>query len=293
MVYRCIALFFLLSLEGTVSVLAISPFALKDIKPAAVETVRAREPGILDEFLVRAGDEVKPGQLLGKLDNDKQSYAFNTAKLKADNKGTIEVAEGEIEEKSATVTDLAERVRRRTATEAQLNAAKGRERAARGKLEQAKLSRDLAKMDAEMAEKALERRFFRAPIAGTVIEITKQRGEKAADGEIVFTVADLTELSASIPLSKEMAGGLGPNSTFLVRQPGTNITRVARIQSISAMPHASKGEQVAKVVFQNPDTTQSLARPFELLLPDGMETVPWAKPPPKPAAEAKPAPAKK
>ncbi len=133
---------------------------------------------MLDSVGVAIGDEVTPNQILAKLDHDKQLHTYNMAKLKADNKGQLEIAEGDLMEKTAGLYEMRERFRRRQVSQNQVQQSEGQAKASRGRLEQAKMFNELAKLELLQAEKALEKRFFRTTIKGTVIDVARTKGEK-------------------------------------------------------------------------------------------------------------------
>ena len=241
------------------SISAQNPFALKDIQPSTINSIRAKESGVVFSVEISLGDEVNPGQILARLDHERQLHTYNTAKVRAENRSGIDIAEGDLMEKSANLTEMQNRFRRRQVSEAQVKQAEGQQKSSQGKYDQAKMFAELAKLEFELAERMLEKRFMRASIKGTVIEIAKAQGEKAAEGDIVITVADLSELSAGIPMSSESAAALSPNASMPVRLAGSNITRIARVQSITALPKGAKGEQMVRIVFDNPNPGWSKA----------------------------------
>lgn len=282
---------------ATVPVFAQSFVPLKEVQPATMDTLRAKEAGVLDSVDVAVGDQVTPNQILAKLDHDKQLHIYNTAKLKAENKGQLEIAEGDLMEKSAGLTEMRERFRRRQVSQNQVQQSEGQTKASKGKLEQAKMFAELAQLELLQAEKALEKRFFRSTIQGTVIDVAKVKGEKAADGELVVTVADLSELSSNIPMTAESAASLGSTTSLPVRIPGTNITRIARVDSVVPIRGSKSGEQMVRIVFGNPTPHKFVKnQACEILFPQGVKALSIAKEAPpaaKPDATKKPTPAAK
>jgi len=277
-------------------VFAQNLFTLKEVQPSTVESLRAKEAGVLDSIEVAIGDEVTPNQILARLDHDRQLHAYNTTKLKSENKGQLEIAEGDLMEKSAGLEEMRDRFRRRQVSQNQVQQSEGQAKTSRGKLEQAKMFVELAKLEFLQAEKNLEKRFFRATIRGTVIDIARVKGQKAAEGDVVVTVADLSELASSIPMSKESAAALSTNTSMPVRIPGLNATRIARVESISDIKGSKSGEQMVRLVFSNPTPHQMIKDQIcEVLLPEGVKALNLAKeaPPAKPGATKKPTPAAK
>lgn len=281
----------------TPSVFAQNLFAAKEVQPSTMETLRAKENGVLDSVEVAIGDDVTPNQILARLDHDKQLHAYNMAKLKAENRGALEIAEGDLMEKTAGLSEMRERFRRRQVSQNQVQQSEGQAKSSKGKLEQAKLFVELAKLEFLQTEKALEKRFFRTTIKGTVIDIARVKGEKAGEGDLVVTVADLSEMSTNIPMTRESAAALSTNTSMPIRIPGLNATRVGRVESISDIKGSKNGEQMVRVVFSNPTPHQVLKNQVcEILLPEGVKALNLAKEAPpaaKPDAAKKPTPAAK
>jgi len=254
--------------------------ALDTIKPQTVETQTSRDSGFMDIVDAKIGDEVVAGQLLMKLDHERQLHAYNVAKLRAENRSGIEIAEGELREKYAVLNDVKLRYRKRQASDGQLEQANAQAQVANGKLSQAKMSLELSKLEFELAEKLLENRYIRSPINGTIIDMAKRRGDKVNQGDIVVTVADMTAVSAELPITAESAKALAVGDTFPVRLAGSQIVRNARVEAISPLEHSQSGEKVVRVVFENMRPQDALSQlKIEALLPEGLKSVVRPKPP--------------
>jgi multidrug efflux pump subunit AcrA (membrane-fusion protein) len=259
---------------------AQSGHVLDALQPQNVDTQTARDSGFLDIVDAKVGDTVVAGQLLMKLDHERQLHAYNVAKIRSENQSGIEIAEGELREKYAILEDVKERHRKRQASDGQLEQAQAQAQVAKGKLSQAKMGLELAKLEFELAEKLLENRYIRSPINGTIMDISKRRGDKVNQGDLIVTVADMTTVAGEIPVTMESAQSLAVGSTFPVRLAGSQIVRNARVESISPLPHAKSGEKVVKVVFENMRPQDALLNlKIEALLPEHLKTVERPKPP--------------
>jgi macrolide-specific efflux system membrane fusion protein len=277
---RCWALLFPAFLAPLAVVWGQSPFSLLDVKPHLIQMHRARESGLLDSVEVKLGDKVKPGQVLARLEHDRQLHAYNVAKARAENLGSVMIAEGELQEKTAIFEDINMKFRRRQATAAQVAQSQGQMKAAHGRLEVARMNAELAKLELRLAEKMLERRFIRCGMDGTVIEIARAPGDRVGEGDVVVTVADLNWMTAFIPLTKESAAALTENATFPVRVAGGTATRIAQVIDVKPMPNGTKGEQLVQVAFANSDPLSLVPRAYEVLLPQNLKIAPMAKPSP-------------
>ena len=260
---------------------------LQVVEPSAVSVVTSREPGFLEALEVSLGDRVQEGRLLAKLDHERQLHAFLTAKVRAEDRSGIQIAEGELREKNANLSDVQNRHRRRQAEDEDVEKAMGQVQVARGKLEQARVNMELDKLALELAEQLLENRHIRAPIAGTVVNISIPKGGRVNPGDPVVTIADMENLTTSIPISKDSLGRVAVGSSIPVRMPGSEILHYAQIESIDPIEGAPDGQHAMKLIFKNMSPKTPLAAlALEAVLPEGVKTAPVEKPKP-PATKAK------
>jgi multidrug efflux pump subunit AcrA (membrane-fusion protein) len=266
-------------------------FALTDVKPQLVQMHRTKEAGLLDTVEVKLGDKVTEGQMLVRLEHDRQLHTYYVAKAKAENQGSVTAAEGELQEKNAALEEMNMKYRRRQVSAAQVSQVQGQVKAAQGRLEIARMNAELAELELRLAEKLLERRFVRCALKGTVVEISRAPGDRAGEGDIVVTVADLNWMTALIPMTKESAAALAENAAFPLRLAGSSVTRVAQVIGMTPMQHGTKGEQMVQVAFANADPFSLVSqKAYEILLPQNLKTAPIAKQvpaPPKPPETVK------
>lgn len=257
---------------------------LTDVKPHTIQMHRAQEAGLLETLAVKPGDRVEEGQVLARLEHERQLHAYNVAKVKADNQGGLMVAQGELQEKTAAFEEMQARYRKRQVSAAQVSKSQGEAKAAGGRYELARMNDELADLELALAEKMLERRFIRCRMKGTVLEVAKAPGDRVAEGDVVVTVADLNWITAVIPVTRESAAALA-NSAFLpIRFAGSTATRAAQIVGVTPMPNGSKGEQMVRLAFMNPDPLALLdPKAFQVVLPGNIQTAPIAKPPAVPS----------
>jgi len=263
-------------------------FALGNVQPEAVKTVLAREAGIVETLETALGARVTKGQILMKLDHERQLNAYLAAKLRSENQSGIEIAEGELREKNASLNETLEKFRRRQVNENHVEQAQGQAQVARAKLTQARMMLEMTKLEYALAEKLLENRYVRSPIDGTVIEITKPDGTRVGAGDPVMTVANLDELSTDIPVTKDSLASLAVGSSIPVRIAGSDTLRQGRIAAITPVEGAKNGEHTVRLVFENMrPTTPIAALALEAILPPSVRPAP-----PAPKKEEKPAPKK-
>lgn len=264
-------------------VCAQSPFALKKVEPAAVETVTSKDSGLLETVDVALGDKVAADQVLMKLDHERQLHAYLTAKLRAENRAGIEIAEGGLRDKNASLTQIQNLFRRRQVTEEDVEKAQAQAQIARGQLTQARMQLELSKLEFALAEKLLENRSIRAPMDGTVVEIAKPRGARVNQGDPVLTIADMDNLASEVVVTKDSLNQLSVGSSIPVRLAGSESLRYARIAAINPAEHAKNGEHTVRLVFENlKPGTPLAALPVEALLPPEVEPAQIEPPPTAP-----------
>lgn len=263
--------------------------SVKNPKPSVIDFGYCFESGQVESWEAGIGENVKKGQLIVKFDHARQLHAYETAKLKANSDAQIESVLGELKQKEAQLADSQIRFRRRQITEEQMRMSEGEAEITRGKLKQARLNKQLAALDLELAEKMLEMRYIRSPINGTVMKIERRPGQRAAAGDVVVTVADLSNVEAEVPLSGHILGRLKEGDSIPIRLAGGEFTRLAQVVAVNPLAGAKNGEKMVKIAFANSSPETALAsQSYELLMPEGTKLAPVTKAaPPPPKADGK------
>lgn len=236
--------------------LCAEPLLLPQTSPSAVLSLRARDAGILDEILIEKGDKVYKDQVLTRLDHYRQSYALEVTKRRLENRKGVTMAEADLREKEAILEEAKGKYKRRQISDAQMVGAITQWELAKCRLELAQEALEQVKLDLDVANRALDDRCVKTPIDGKVMDILKTSGERIAVGDVVVTVGDFSRLKAEVTLSKEAAAKLVAGGLMAVKTSPTGRQVEARIESIAAVPNSAKGEQLVKLVFDNPDEPQ-------------------------------------
>lgn len=177
------------------------------VQPATTVKISSSLSGDLVVLSVKMGDRVTKGQLLGRIDprrfeaNAKQANAAHNA-TKADIAvAQVEVGRLELEEKRVQglvdkgLASKAEQER----TKAELAAAVARTVALKDRSVQAAAAQDEAKED-------LEKTNLRSPIDGTVIELSREVGERVRGSDfnedVVMTLAALSSMEVKLEVGE-------------------------------------------------------------------------------------------
>ena len=173
--------------------------------------------GVIAEFLVRAGDKVKKGQVLARLDDGDAKLMFLEARSKVTEAepNRLALTEAMIASRQATAEyDRAKElaVEIPDAEIAKLRNSKERAellvQAAQIELDIAKSRYEVLRSALELAENNLARRTFRAPIEGVVLDISRQAGEHIETGKPICRIIDLSRLRAEAYVKGHQAKGL-------------------------------------------------------------------------------------
>jgi RND family efflux transporter MFP subunit len=157
-------------------------------------TLVAATSTVLQDVYVRAGDRVKSGQVLGRVqDHDARAdVELWTAEANSDVDLRAETAKYSHEQVKLRRADAL--MRRNLLSQEDFGLAKLEAEIAGLKVEQAKHARRMAQIRLRQAESQLRAREFVNPHDGIVVEVLKNQGEMIASHEPVFRVVDVGRL---------------------------------------------------------------------------------------------------
>lgn len=162
-------------------------------------TVMSPAAGTLTELLVRPGDQVSAGAVIGRLDDDAERIALERARLA-------------LEDAQAALARTQELASANAATAVQLNTAQ--------------LAADNARLELQNAELALRRRAIVSPIAGTVGLFEVSTGNAVTAQSTVTTIQDTSHILVSFWVPERYASAVAPGmpvSAAAVALPGETI----------------------------------------------------------------------
>jgi HlyD family secretion protein len=177
------------------------------IRPERQVQVAADVGGYIRQLSVKEGDSVQAGQLLAQI--DPEIYAARVLEGQAAEKtaqaqltlagATLERVRGEVERvRGLFAKDLTSRSALEKA-QADLAIAEAQVEGARGQLLQAQAALDRARKD-------LKKCTITSPLAGTVVALNKEAGERASGGDfredILMTVADLSSMEVNVEVGE-------------------------------------------------------------------------------------------
>lgn len=237
----------------------------------SAEKVRSPVQGVMFAVFVKPGDAVRKGQLLGHLELDATKLQLDLAKQAFDSKSDIEAAEGHAEAWRVSREETEEAVRRRKMEESRLNWAIAMEKRYRGTYE---MQLDLEKtqeIQYEYWKSQYEKRFFRAPMDGTVTEVIVDVGKPVAIAAHVFTINNNNSYLLPVTIPAQIAESAVPNKSIPVRSTVGKAVSHAVVDSVTDDP-SSPGKKIVQLLIKADDFPPAL-RPklkgmkFDVLMP--------------------------
>lgn len=172
--------------------------------------------GVVDQVLVRAGDQVKEGAPLFRLDTRQLHAAL------ADSNAAIDVARSGVGVAEAVLADSREQLDlvlavrdKRAISEDDLQRREHAAATAQARVVQARAAVTAAEAERERVRVEIERSEVRAPIAGTILKVDVRPGEFAAAGalaEPLIIIGNLQPLFVRVDVDEHEAARVKPNA---------------------------------------------------------------------------------
>lgn len=224
------------------------------IKPREIVQLGSTADGVLIERPVTRGDIVEAGQVVARLDDQKERLAVGLARL---------AAERDIEVRSrAAATNFREAESERIASLAsrKLTAQIEAERAALEQelallaLDAARMDRKVAQEELRLAEDALERRTIRSSVAGIVTATTAAPGDYINAQSTILTLAKLDILNVEVFLPTRYFGVPveGARATVVPQDP-IGGSYEATIETVDRVFDAASGTFGVRLTIPNED----------------------------------------
>ena len=229
----------------TVATARLENLAGKIEASAALEAARRVAPGskILGRVFavpVRAGDAVKAGQVLARLESRDLEAAVAQARA------ALAMAEAQARSAAAMARRMRDLAGRGSATAKNLeDAVAGEEIANAGVL--------AAQANLEAAQVMLSYAVVSSPLAGYVVERRIEAGDMAAPGQPLFVIEDLTQLEAVAAIPESEVAGLAPGMPAEVRVDALGRTYPSQLLRLVPAGNQQSRSFEARFKVDNPD----------------------------------------
>lgn len=237
------------------------------------EKVRAAAPGTLVAIMVKPGDSVKKGRVLGHTELAATKYQLDLARHALENIASISAAEGQADAWRATREETEEAVRRRRLEKTRLDWARGMEKFHQGNYEAQLEQKKIQRIQYEYWQEQYEARFLRAPVDGVVTEVLLEPGKTVAYATHVFTVSNEQAYMVPVSVPAKLVQWVLANSMLPIRSTQSREVTRGRVDSIIDDPSAPGNKIIRLLVSETDMPPGAHANPagmtFDVLLPQG------------------------
>ena len=242
-----------------------------DAATQVTEAVRATAPGTLVRVLVKPGDIVKKGQLLGHTELANTKLQLDLARQALENNASLMAMQAQADAWAATREETEEAVRRRQAEETRLDWAMDMEKFHRSNYEAQLEQKKVQRIQYEYWKEQYEARFLRAPVDGVVTQVLVELGKQIGYAAHVFTISNEHAYAVPVSVPAELARGVANESTLHVRSSKGHHLARALVDRVMDDP-ASPGRKIIRLLLNESDFPAGM-RPtlsgmtFDVLIP--------------------------
>jgi len=190
----CIATFFWLSYAGIAAAQDDSFDCVLESK-STIE-LQSAEAGLIDEVLVKRGDQVKKGQVVARLESRQEALVAERARIRAEKDTGIAAAEAQAVFRREEMQRLADLRASNSIPEREFATAEVESKLAAIAVETAVMEHEVAEVEYQQARNRLERRSIRSPVDGIVVDVTLHPGEYLHEQAKMMTIAEADPLYA-------------------------------------------------------------------------------------------------
>lgn len=224
-------------------------------KPSADVTLSVVQPGRILEVLFKDGDQVKPGDLIVRLDDRAEQVQLAQLRAQSEDRTQILASEASLAQKRVDLKKLEKAASRRAATELEVEHA-------RLAVTVAELSKTLAEFEHAQDRRKYEEALIRAenmrlksPISGTIEQIHMEAGESANAQQEVVRIVQTDPLWIDASLLIMEAAALKQGATVKVTFPEPQAATLDGKVIFVAMV-ADAGSNTLKVRIEVPNKTR-------------------------------------
>lgn len=212
------------------------------------ERVRSQAQGVVTQMLVKVGDEVRKGQVLGSLEFDQAKLQYDLSKATYESKAALESAKAQSEAWSAQREEIEASFKKRKVEKSKLDWALGMEAMY---LQVYQVQKDLKKTQEIQYlynKEQYEKRFFKAPCDGRVTEVMVDLGKPVTPAMHLFTIKNDDVYQVPVYLSDESSAQIVEGDLLPVRPVGTQQVTKAEVDRVEICNNATGKRMISLFV---------------------------------------------
>lgn len=201
-------------------------------------TVATQEPGLVLEMNLEAGDRVKKGQIIARLDDDRARLEVQRwdARIEAD-RATVQQRQAELSRAERDLVRIEQLASRASAGESEQDQARTEVESRKAQLAEAQATLRTSQAELALAQRTLDDMTIRAPFDGSVVAKLTEAGQWASIGDGIVTIVSLTELEARADIPERSVGALQTgDGTIQLRIPA--LDTIVDAELIQIVPEA-------------------------------------------------------
>lgn len=156
--------------------------------------LQSAEDGLIDEVLVKRGDQVQKGQVVARLESRQEALTAERARIRAEKNTGVASAEAQAVFRREEMERLADLRASNSIPERDYATAEVESRLAEIAVETAAMEHEVAEVEYQQARNRLERRSIRSPVDGIVVDVTLHPGEYLHEQAKMMTIAEADPL---------------------------------------------------------------------------------------------------
>lgn len=236
------------------------------------EVIRAERAGTVVALLVKPGDVVTKGQMLGHTEVDSAKWNLDTAQANLDATGTLDQMFWQHQAWGVTREEMEDAVRKRTVPKSRLQYVLNMEKVAKSQLEAQQDLKKVQKINLEHFRTEYKSRFFHSPIDGVVTEVRVELGQAVSLAAHAFTVSNSTHLTVPVEVPAATATAALQAGKLSVRPKRGKTTIWAKVTGVTEEPGTPEGKKILHLWVNKADIPLGAAPnelKFDVLVPQG------------------------
>jgi RND family efflux transporter MFP subunit len=223
------------------------------LEPWKTSSVACPEEGLLESLLVKPGDRVKSGAILGQLDSTLSEIQLKIAVTQAAAVGRIDTAKAEVELAEKKVRSIQQAREKKFSTQSELDRAEAEYKISRSRLQAELDELSIMQLQARRMEELLRQRKIIAPIDGIVEKVLKSPGEYVSPtSPEVVRIVDISKLRASFFLQVQEINNLKFGTQLEVEITGGRL-KLGTIDYIAPYADGESGLIEVQLLIENPE----------------------------------------